>query len=220
MAFLRVLPPDFIASAGGRAATESSSAAGRSFRYVDVAAAVLLAGGSHEAPVRREAARAAGLRPAARGATGRTEGGSGVWKRALSWDLLPCVCPLKTSRFCILDRTQAVYFQSFLLHRGIYLAGAGRVTLHACAGFAGRRQPPLPPCAAGTGGSATAPDFMADPGYGAALPAGLRRLWENRYSAEQHERWHQEQQTRTDQQAVLWSWAGSSNLATSRSRAT
>ena len=65
---------------------------------------------------------------------------------------------------------QAVYFQSFLLHRGIYPAGNRRGSIHACMGMAAHRQ------------SVDPNDFMASVEFEKTLPHALRPLWENRYS--------------------------------------
>jgi hypothetical protein len=65
---------------------------------------------------------------------------------------------------------QAVYFQSFLLHRGIYPTGSRRSSIHACMGHAGRRR------------SIDANDYMASAEFEHALPEALRPFWENRYS--------------------------------------
>ena len=64
---------------------------------------------------------------------------------------------------------QAVYFQSFLLHRGIYPTGAPRSSIHACMGTAARRT------------TIDENDFMASPEFEATLPEGLRPAWEARY---------------------------------------
>ena len=65
---------------------------------------------------------------------------------------------------------QAVYFQSFLLHRGIYFTGSRRSSIHACMGRAGRRH------------VVDASDYMASAEFEDALPEALRPFWKNRYT--------------------------------------
>ena len=66
---------------------------------------------------------------------------------------------------------QAVYFQSFLLHRGVYPTSAQRSSIHACMGRAAHRR------------SIDAKDYMASAEFAAALPEALRPFWENRSPA-------------------------------------
>ena len=65
---------------------------------------------------------------------------------------------------------QVVYFQSFLLHRGIYPVGVPRCSIHACMGTAAHRT------------KVDENDFMASPAFEAKLPERLRPYWRNRYS--------------------------------------
>ena len=39
----------------------------------------------------------------------------GYWTRTLFWDLSPCICPLKTSRFRVLDRILGGYLTGWLI---------------------------------------------------------------------------------------------------------
>ena len=71
-----------------------------------------------------------------------------------------------------LKQGEAVYFNSYLIHRGIYTTAAPRASIHACMGRAVRRD--------SLGDSDS--DFMASKEFVQALPARLQPLAMNRYA--------------------------------------
>jgi hypothetical protein len=71
-----------------------------------------------------------------------------------------------------LKQGEAVYFNSYLIHRGIYTRAAPRASIHACMGRAARRD--------SLGDSDS--DYMASKEFVQALPARLQPLAMNRYA--------------------------------------